>query len=199
MWWIRIRYLNKTKWSLCIDRRWTPEIVLSKEAMFFLKDIAPILSLDSRMVVRLAQKITKDGGNPHTTMGMRKTWNQWSVRVIVFAPYYRSNFPPTVRSVEPEWTGNQLLAQKGLFYLTLFAKKSPSKPIKSGTRSGAKPFLWANAGPFKMKLWGAGCSDGSFFGLDWDCLAVISFNDVCSRWNPRLITQNSRINKNHCG
>ncbi len=58
-------------------------------------------------------------------MGVKKIWNHWVVRMSVFANYYRANLVSKVDRINPNWDGNYLLKQKGLFLLSEVSKLIP--------------------------------------------------------------------------
>jgi len=98
--------------------QWTPEVFLSQEGIFFLKDVVKKLDLDQARIVRMVKKTIADGGSPNELMGISKMWSQWVVRMKVFAPYYKSQICSPIRSVDHGWDSNVLLSQKGLFLLS---------------------------------------------------------------------------------
>ena len=101
-----------------VDRSWTPEELVAKKGVFFLKDIIEILGLDPVKVKKHAREINRQHLNAWEVMGARKIWNHWIVRMVVFGPYYQEHLTPKADPVSREWDGNSLLNQKGLFYLT---------------------------------------------------------------------------------
>jgi len=108
-----------------INAGWTPEDLLSKEGIFFLKDVVKALGLDPVKVKRKAKEIEEKGQSAWEVMGTRKVWNHWIVRMKVFAPFYRKNLIPKLKKVQKDWDGNTLLKQKGLFSLTDVCKVIP--------------------------------------------------------------------------
>ena len=108
-----------------VDASWTPQELLEKENIFFLKDLNKVLDIDTTKVKKVARELKSKGGSTWDTMGIRKIWNHWMVRMTVFAPYFRENLISKVRTVKKNWDGNQLLQQKGLFLLTDVCKLIP--------------------------------------------------------------------------
>lgn len=108
-----------------VDRSWTPEELVAKKGIFFLKDIIEILGLDPVKVKKHAREINRQHRNAWEVMGARKIWNHWIIRMVVFGPYYQEHLIPKVEPVSREWDGNSLLKQKGLFYLTEVCKLLP--------------------------------------------------------------------------
>ena len=104
-----------------IDPNWSHEELLNQEGIFFLKDICKVLGLDTIKVKRRARGYK----NAYAILGARKVWNHWIIRMKTFAPYYRKHLIPKTRKVDPEWDGNTLLKQKGVFLLTDISKKLP--------------------------------------------------------------------------
>ncbi len=110
---------------MSVNSRWTPEELFAQEGVFFLKDVVKILPVDPVKIKKQTRAIRAGGQDPWETMGARKVWNHWIVRMKVFAPFYQENLVSKVRVLEPEWDGNTLLRQKGLFYLTDVCKLIP--------------------------------------------------------------------------
>lgn len=106
-------------------RDWPVERILNNEGIFYLKDILRPLDLDVAKVKRKVRELQRQGLNPWLEMGVRKIWNHWVVRMTVFAPYYRQHLVSKVRRLEPDWDGNALLTQKGLFHLADVCKLIP--------------------------------------------------------------------------
>ncbi len=107
------------------DKNWTPKELLSKEEIFFLKDVVKVLNLDINKVKKKAKEVETTGESSWDVMGTRKIWSHWMVRMKVFAPYYKKHLIPKVKPVDPGWDGNELLSQKGKFLLTEVCKKLP--------------------------------------------------------------------------
>ena len=103
---------------MAVNSRWSPEELFSQVGIFFLKDVVKILPLDPVKVKKKAKELEAKDLSPWLIMGARKVWNHWIVRMTVFGPYYKKHLVSRVRSVESEWDGNDLLEQKGLFFLT---------------------------------------------------------------------------------
>jgi hypothetical protein len=107
------------------DKSWTPKELLSKEEIFFLKDVVKVLNLDINKVKKKAKELEVKNQSSWEVMGTRKVWSHWMVRMKVFAPYYKRHLIPKVKPVNPTWDGNELLNQKGKFLLTEVCKKLP--------------------------------------------------------------------------
>ena len=103
---------------MTMEEDWDAETLLAKEGIFFLKDIVKILNLDTVKVKKHAQELEKKGKNTWEVMGMRKIWNHWIVRMTVFGPYYRKHLISKVKQIPENMDGNDLLKQKGWYYLT---------------------------------------------------------------------------------
>ena len=104
---------------------WSPEELLGKEGIFFLKDIIKVLDLDPAKVKKKAREIREQQKDPWEVMGARKIWNHWIIRMVIFAPYYRQHLISRVRSLKKDWDGNALLRQKGIFFLTEVCRLIP--------------------------------------------------------------------------
>jgi len=104
---------------------WTREELLGKEGIFFLKDIADHLGLDSILIKKKALALREKGDSPWELMGVKKIWNHWVIRMKVFAPYYRKHLMPVYQTVAGDWDANTLLKQKGIFLLSAVCKLVP--------------------------------------------------------------------------
>jgi hypothetical protein len=111
---------------LDVNPKWDAQTTLSQKGVFFLKDLTSILDFDSVMVKQEARLILKRGESPWQVMGARKLWNQWLIKMQVFAPYYRKYFVPKYRRIDKDWNGQMLLdQQKGIYLLTEVCKLVP--------------------------------------------------------------------------
>lgn len=111
---------------LCnISAQWSADELLGYPALFFLKDVCPLLGLTTPGVVVHAKALAAKGLNPYTAMGVRKLWNHWYVRMKVFAPYYRTHFQSPIRTIKRGMDANALLAQKGVFLLSQVCRCIP--------------------------------------------------------------------------
>lgn len=109
--------------SVCAQ--WSASELLEQSALFFLKDICPLLGLTTPAVVAQAKALRAKGQDPYTTMGVRKLWNHWYVRMKIFAPYYQVHFRSPIRTIPRGTDANTLLAQQGLFLLSQVCKCIP--------------------------------------------------------------------------
>ena len=100
------------------DLKWSAEELLAQAGVFFLKDVVKILKIDPAKIKKAANRIRDDGGDSYKVMGARKIFDRWVVRIEVFASYYVGNLIPKVQKVKPEWDGNLLLTQKGIYFLS---------------------------------------------------------------------------------
>jgi len=103
----------------------TAERLLRREAIFFLKDLVKPLGLDRLEIKRQVAKLEAEGKSAWETMGVRKVWDRWLVRMKVFAPYYRRHLIKDWRPIPSDWDGNRLLNERGVFKLAEVARKLP--------------------------------------------------------------------------
>ncbi len=108
-----------------VDPNWTVEQLLSRNGVFFLKDIVGVLGFDPLKVKKEAKRSQSAGKSSWETIGVKKIWNHWIVRMTVFAPYYRKRLVSNIRKIPPGWDGNRLLEEKGLFLMTEVCKHIP--------------------------------------------------------------------------
>ncbi len=103
------------------------EEVLSKKSIFFLKDVTRLLNLDAGKIIRMAKSLD----DPYGEIGLRKMWGHWVLRMTVFRPYYenhikyRDHFFLKIKSINPSWDANELLAQDGWFFLSQVCRILP--------------------------------------------------------------------------
>ena len=161
-----------------VDSRWTPKECLEQDGIFFLKDIVKILAMDPIKVKRKAKEIEERHASPWEVMGARKVWNHWIIRMRVFAPFYRKHLVSKVRDISPDWDGNTILEQKGLFYLTEVARLLPFSThqlryqAKRNPRAKEEYGIWKDPelacflvdmerfGPWIRSLWEGGFKKG---------------------------------------
>ncbi len=93
----------------------TAENMLGRKGVFFLKDVVKVLPLQARAAKKQAKQLKTQGLNPWVTMGLRKIWNHWLVRMSVFAPYCQEHLAMKWRAILEEWDANRLLRAKGVF------------------------------------------------------------------------------------
>ncbi len=113
---------------MVVPTSWSMEDLLAQSGIFFLKDITDRLRIDSTQIKKIARAIRLSGGSPWDQLGARKVWNHWLIRMSVFAPYYRANLYSPVRDIDPDWDGNRVLQEEGIFYLTDVCRLIPFSP-----------------------------------------------------------------------
>lgn len=101
-----------------VQSDWSAETLLQQVGMAKLKDVVKILPIKRSDVQRAYNRLEKAGSNPYRVMGVRKLWNNWIVRLSVFAPYYRANLKPKFKKVDPGWDSEAFLGQTGTFLLS---------------------------------------------------------------------------------
>lgn len=108
-----------------IQPEWTVDELLKQEGIFYLKDIVRKLQLSTADFKKKAEELEQAGESPWETMGLRKAWTHWIVRMKRFGEFLNTHSMPFVREVEPEWDANLLLSQSGYFYLSDVCEKIP--------------------------------------------------------------------------
>lgn len=108
---------NDEQQLLSVPSNWTAGDLLGQTGVFFLKNVVKVLQLDSVKVKKMANALKAEEQQVWKTMGARKIWNHWIIRMEVFGPFYREHLVPPIRKIPKEWDGNVLLNQKGLFLL----------------------------------------------------------------------------------
>ena len=122
-----------------VNPDWTQDELLNRQSIFYLKDIVEILMLDPVKVKRKANELKKKDISPWDSMGVRKMWTHWIVRMSVFAPYYREHFRSKIKPIDPNWDGNTLLKQDGIFLLTAVCKLIPFSAHQLRYRAKTNP------------------------------------------------------------
>ena len=138
--------------------------LLRTDGVFFLKDIAAILEIDSAVIKKRARAMVEAGKSPWRVMGARKIWNHWIIRMKVFSPYYRRRLISHVRAIPPEWNGNILLGQHGIFYLTDVCRLIPFTPQQLRYQAKRNPDARTELGIWKDVELGAYLVDMGIFG-----------------------------------
>ena len=156
-----------------VNLRWTPEQLFAQEGIFFLKDVVKILPVDPVKVKKKANEIRAQSRDPWEVMGARKVWNHWIVRMKLFAPFYQQHLVSKVRAIEPDWDGNILLRQKGLFYLTDICKLIPFSTHQLRYQSKRTPNAKEKIGIYKDEEINSFVVDMEVFSL-W--IAKLWFN-----------------------
>lgn len=116
----------KDEMKLCsINPSWSEDELLDQEGIFYLKDVVQALNMPSASLKKMAMDMEAKGLSSWEEMGIRKTWTHWIVRMKKFADFFYNNDLQTVLDVDPRWDANELLEQKGLYYLTDVCAKLP--------------------------------------------------------------------------
>lgn len=116
---------------LKIPKNTDEKTLLEMEGIAFLKDVAPILKIKPAHVIFKARELNNDDKlKAYKIMGVRKIFNHWVVRIKIFAPYFLEHFKRNIRTVNPQWDSNQLLAENGCFVLSEVCKKLPFSPYQ---------------------------------------------------------------------
>jgi len=103
----------------------TPESLLKREGVFFLKDVDKVLPLPGHVLKKHVQRLQAQGKDTWEIMGLRQIWNHWLVRMKTFAPYYRKRLAKAWLDVPEHWDPNQMLGEKGVFKLADVVKRLP--------------------------------------------------------------------------
>ncbi len=134
-----------------VDPNWSPEYLLAQESIFFLKDVVKVLQIDSIKVKKKARELNQKHKSPWERMGVRKIWNHWIVRMKVFGPFYRKHLVSRVKNIQEDWDGNDLLKQKGLFFLTDVCKLIPFSTYQLRYQAKKNPAAKKEYGVWKDK------------------------------------------------
>lgn len=108
-----------------IPKSMTEQELLNQEAIFFLKDVCRCLKLTPSDLKKRAMDDEKQGLDPWQTMGIRKTWTHWIVRMTVFKQFIEQQEPVRILRVNEAWDANTLLGQSGCFLLAEVCAKMP--------------------------------------------------------------------------
>jgi hypothetical protein len=132
-----------------VNKQWSATVLLAQPAMFFLKDVCPLLEITSKIVVAHVGSLSAQGQDPYAVMGVRKIWNHWYVRMLVFAPYYQAQLRTDIRMIKRGMDANTLLVQKGNFLLSQVCRCIPFS--SSQLRHQARKLTTAECGIFKRE------------------------------------------------
>jgi len=111
-----------------VQTDWSEEDLLRQDAVFYLHEIAPKLDIPTAELKREAADIESAGRSSWDTVGLRRAFRFWLVRMQRFADHYRKAKRTRVREVRVDWDANELLSQSGLFYLADVCDKLPFSP-----------------------------------------------------------------------
>ncbi len=106
------------------DPNWTKDDLLAQKALFFFKDIAPILGVKIAFIHKLKTRALKQGQDPWRQYGVRKILERWYVRMDRFAPAFRAAERPW-KELPDGLSGNQILDLAGVYRLVEVAKRLP--------------------------------------------------------------------------
>ena len=102
---------------LYVSGDWTTEDLLNQEAIFFLKDVAKALKINSQVVKRLAISLEAQGQASWPVIGATRVLGQWIVRMTVFSVWYRGSAFYRAKKPAQAWDGVRLLQEDGMFLL----------------------------------------------------------------------------------
>ncbi len=108
-----------------VNRKWTRENILSMDGIFYLKDIAAHLELDTNQLRKIIKSIRRRKEAPYKKLGIGKIWGHWIVRMHVFSECYRTNSALRVKKIPANWDGNTLLSTTGTYALTEVCRLIP--------------------------------------------------------------------------
>ena len=129
-----------------VEKGWSVDTLLAQEGMFYLKDVAKKLGLKAYRLQAEARSLGKDSWK---TMGVRKVWTHWILRMKVFRDYYEANLKPPYRQVDPGWDANRLLEESDIFLLTDVCNLVPFSPFQLRYQARRNPDPRANLGIWK--------------------------------------------------
>lgn len=108
-----------------IDPLWTAEELLNQTGLFYLKDVSPLLSIHTGGVLQKIRDLKIERADYYDRLGLRRVISHWLVNMQRFAPFYREHLKPTHQKVDPNWDGNDLLDQQGIYLLSDLCKLIP--------------------------------------------------------------------------
>ncbi len=104
-----------------VKPEWSAEDLLAQDCVFYLKDIAKVLDLETNRV----KKIASSQEDSYAVIGVRKIWRHWVVRMKVFRQFFGKHLQPFTQKVHPSWDANTLLSQEGRFLLSKVCRLIP--------------------------------------------------------------------------
>ena len=108
-----------------VEEDWTAEDILRQEGIFYLKDLVETLKINGPKLKAQVRAIQMRGDSVWETMGVKRIWLHWIVRMKVFAPYYLAHLLPRDIGDASGFDTHTLLQQPGVFYLTDVVKHIP--------------------------------------------------------------------------
>ena len=150
-----------------VESSWSTATLLSQKGLFLLKDVAAKLDLTTAGLKAEAFKL---GPVSFEKIGIARLSNgslhlkskdPWVVRMERFAPYYSEHLVHRARRVKDHWDANELLRQKGNFFLAEVCRKLTftATQIRYQAKKKAEPM-----GVWKDEQLGVYLVDMSVFG-----------------------------------
>ena len=141
---------KQAKQIITAPDHWTAAILLSKSGHFSVVSVAKILGYSSSNLKTMGHDV-----GPKT--GVIHNHKIWYVDMPTFAAYYFDHLSNDVKKIDPSWDANQLLRQKGVFYLSEIIHLLPFKSDQlryQGKKSGAKETmgLWRDGGAWHVDM-----------------------------------------------
>lgn len=139
--------------KVVIPEEWGPddaEKLMKLRGIALLKDVVRILQIHTMKITKRYQQLEcAKIGSGYRIMGAKKVFSQWIVCLSIFLPYYREHLQNRMRKVQPSWDGNQLLAQRGRFFLVDVCKKLPLTAYQLRYRAKINPHSQSEYGLWK--------------------------------------------------
>ncbi|MDJ0841660.1 MAG: hypothetical protein QNK37_34455 [Acidobacteriota bacterium] len=107
-----------------VDETWSQEFLLKQKGMFFLKDVAGKLRINSTVIKNRYRDLEREGKDPYAHMGVRKVWNHWMIRMSTFSVYYRRHLAPVSR-IPAGLDEDGVLSLDGVYWLSDVVKFLP--------------------------------------------------------------------------
>lgn len=112
------------------QKHWARKDLLQQEGLFHFKDVNHLLQIEAPLLKQHYEQELSKGTSPWLTIGVRKVWTQWLLRMKVFAPYYQEALEPPFLPVAKHWDADTLLHQRGVFRLTDVCRTISYKPAQ---------------------------------------------------------------------
>lgn len=127
------------------------EELLETNAMFYLSEITSILNVSITTILGIKEKISRQGESPYSVMGVVKLFENYQVRMKVFAPFYRE-YIEVLSSRLPEGADvNEVLRQTGTYKLSEVIRYLPFSAYQIRQDMRGCPHPEAEMGVFRHR------------------------------------------------
>lgn len=106
----------------------TANDIYKRGGIYFLKDVIALYELPASIVNKIQSDFNGDSKKMWEQAGLRKMWNHWQIRVMVFHPYFKKNLAPPYLVIPHDIDGNKMLNLNGTYRLADVCAHIPFNP-----------------------------------------------------------------------